>query len=115
MMPQEKRVRLPHSKAVVSIPCRDAKECIVSLLTDPRVQDSDFLFFDDDPLAPPPDERPYIEDMNTGDAYRATFEQMTKEKGEVLLPVPLYIDGAVTGQFADSPVTALKMTLGMWK
>ena len=45
MMPQEKRVRLPSSKAVVSIPCCDAADCIVSLLTDPRFQDEDLLFF----------------------------------------------------------------------
>ena len=33
MVPIEKKVRLPSSKAVVSIPCRDAGECLVSLLT----------------------------------------------------------------------------------
>ena len=37
MMPKLKKIRLPHSKAVVTIPYRDAADCIVSLLTDPRV------------------------------------------------------------------------------
>ena len=32
---------------------------------------------------------------------------------QVLLPVPIYIDGAVTGQFTDLPVTAVKMALGI--
>ena len=39
-----KKVRLPSSKAVVSVPCRDAGACIVSLLTDPRIKDDDYLF-----------------------------------------------------------------------
>ena len=115
MMPIERKVKLPHSKSVVSIPIRDAKDCIVSLLTDPRVQAADYLFFEDNPLAPPPTQRDYVEDLNSGDAHRASFEEMIKERGEVLLPVPLYIDGAVTGQFADLPITALKLTLGIWK
>jgi hypothetical protein len=55
MIPKEKKVRLPSSKAVVTIPVREAADCIVSLLTDPRFQDTDYLFFQDDPLAPPPE------------------------------------------------------------
>ena len=39
LAPKLKRVRLPSSKAVASIPCREAKDVIVSLLTDPRVED----------------------------------------------------------------------------
>jgi hypothetical protein len=34
---------------------------------------------------------------------------------QVLLPCPLYIDGAVTGQFSDLPITAVKMSLGIHK
>ena len=48
--PVNKRVRLPSSKAVVTVPCRDAKDCIISLLTDPRIEDQDYLFFNGDPL-----------------------------------------------------------------
>jgi hypothetical protein len=44
MLPKEKKIRLPSSKAVVSIPVRDAKDCIVSLLTDPRFEDEDYIF-----------------------------------------------------------------------
>mgnify|MGYP003444920977 FL=1 len=40
---------------------------------------------------------------------------MITEKGQVLLPVPIYIDGAVTGQFSDLPITAVKITLGIFK
>ena len=48
-----RKVKLPFAKSVASIPVRDAKDVIVSLLTDPRVDDKDYLFFGDDPLAPP--------------------------------------------------------------
>ena len=115
MVPIEKKVRLPSSKAVVSIPCRDAGECLVSLLTDPRFEDEDYLFFNDNPLAPPPEQVTYLEDLNTGDAYLKTHEKMITNDRQVLLPVPLYIDGANTGQFNDLPVTALKMSLGIHK
>ena len=114
MYPKEKKVWLLYSKSVVSIPYCEAKDCILSLLTDPRIHDENYLFFDNDPLAPPPEERLYVEDLNSGDAYRASFEKMIKEKGEVLLPVPLYIDSAVTGQFSSLPITALKLSLGIW-
>ena len=115
MMPIEKKVKLPSSKAVVSIPCRDAAECIVSLLTDPRFKDDDYLFFHDDPFAPPPENLTYLADLNTGDAYLKSYERMITHDRQVLLAVPLYIDGAVTGQFSDLPVTALKMSLGIHK
>ena len=113
MLPKEKKVKLPSSKAVVSIPIRDAGDCIVSLLTDPRFRDSDYLFFDDNPLAPPPKNITYLADLNTGDAYRRTYEKMITHDRQVLLPVIIYIDGATTGQFTDLPVTAVKIALGI--
>ena len=113
MVPREKKVRLPSSRAVVSIPVRDAADCIVSLLTDPRFLESDYLFFGDDPLAPPPEKVTYLSDLNTGDAYLKSYEKMIHHDRQVLLPVPIYIDGAVTGQFTDLPVTAVKISLGI--
>ena len=79
--PKIKKVRLPFSKSVAHIPVRDAKDATLSLLTDPRTQDDDYLFFDDDPLAPPPVNVKCLEDLNTGDAYLKTFEKMIS-KGE---------------------------------
>ena len=113
MLPKLKQLTLPHSKAVVSIPYRDAKDCIVSLLTDPRVEDHHYLFFNQDPFAPPPEKVTYLEDLNTGDAYLESYKKLVTEPNEVLLPISFYIDGAVTGQFSDLPVTALKMALGI--
>ena len=115
MYPKEKKVRLPFAKSVVSIPIRDAKDCIVSLLTDPHLRDTDYLFFDDNPLAPPPKKVIYLEDLNTGDAYRKSYDAMIMKQGQVLLPILYYIDGAVTGQFSALPVTAVKISLGIFK
>ena len=115
MLPKEKKVRLPSSKAVVSIPYRDAADCLVSLLTDPRFEDEDYLFFHDNPLAHPPEQITYLEDLNTGDAYLKSHERMITHKHQCLLAVPIYIDGANTGQFNDLPVTAVKISLGIHK
>ncbi len=110
-----KKVKLPSAKAVVSVPYRDAGACIVSLLTDPRIKDEDYLFFDDDPLAPPPEKVTKLGDLNTGDAYLKTYKKLIKKPNQVLLPICVYIDGAVTGQFSDLPVTPVKIALGIHK
>ena len=44
MLPKIKKLTLPHSKAVVHIPYRDVRDCIVSLLTDPRVRNMRHYF-----------------------------------------------------------------------
>ena len=54
-------------------------------------------------------------DLNTGEAYLKTYKEMITKKGQALLMIPMYIDGATTGQFSDLPVTALKIGLGIHK
>ena len=113
MVPKLKQLRLPHSKATVTIPYRDAQDCIVSLLTDPRVKDSDYLFYNQDPCAPPPEKITYLEDVNTGEAVIQSHRKLATEPNEAGLGISMYIDGAVTGLFSDLPVTALKIALGI--
>ena len=113
MKTEEMKVRLPSSKAVVSIPVRSAADCIVTLLTDPRFEASDCLFFGNDPLAPPPEKTPCLADLNTGEAHLKSHEKSIAHERQVLSPVPMCIDGAVTGQFTDLPVTAVKLALGI--
>ena len=48
-----KEITLPSSRARATIIKNDAKMCLQSLLTDPRITDDDYLFFDDNPLSPP--------------------------------------------------------------
>ena len=112
---QVTKITLPHSKAKAKIVWNDAKEVITSLLTDPRITDEDYLFFEDNPLASPPERLNFIEDIITGRAYLKTYQKsITKPSEQVLLPVIFYIDAATTGQFADLPVMAVKLTLGIF-
>jgi hypothetical protein len=81
---------------------------------DPRIVGEDYLFFDDNPFAPPHD-LDYIGDINTSKAYIESYRKyITNPSKLVLLSVILYIDGAATGQFADLPVTPLRFTLGIF-
>ena len=109
-------INLPHSKAKVELTFHNAWDCIESLLTDPRVQDQDYLFHGNDPFAPPPPvtANSMINELNSGKAYYAAYQKFIKFPGkQVLLPIVAYIDGAATAQFCDLPVTALKIALGI--
>ena len=109
--PQEKVVRLPFSREVVRISVFDAEDCLVQLLTNPLLTANDFDFFDDDPLAGPPQDSLFVGNINTGAGYEATYEALVKGPNEQVMGVLFYIDGAVTGQFSDLPVTAVKISL----
>ena len=113
MIPKLKKLLLPHSKAVVTIPYRDAADCLVSLLTDPRVKDEHLLFWNKDPLSPPPEKIVHLRDLNTGEAVLESYKKYVTKPNQSLLGIKFYIDGAVTGQFSDLPITALKMALGI--
>jgi len=111
---KKKEVVLPSSGAKVDLVYHEFGDLVTQLLTDPRFSDEDFLHFNQDPLAGPPDDLDYIGDINTGAAYRETHKKLiTDPRRQMLVPVLLCIDAAVTGQFDKCPVEALKMTLGM--
>ena len=110
-----KKITLPHSKAKVNIVWNDAQAIIQSLLTDPRIKDEDYLFFNNDPFAAPPDNLNYVQDLNTGRAYIETYHRaIMPGANEVLLPVIFYIDAANTGHFVDLPITVVKLSLGIF-
>jgi hypothetical protein len=104
---------LPHTKSKVVIWKKLARDNVMSLLTDPRWKDHDWLYFEDDPFAPPPDHCPFVEDLNTGEAFRVTYKKLITKPKQILVAIPLYIDGAVTGQYDKLQVTALKMSIGI--
>ena len=60
---------LPHSRTKVNIVLNDAQCVLQSLLTDPRISDEDYIFFNNDPFQPPPEEVTSIKDLNTGQSY----------------------------------------------
>jgi hypothetical protein len=112
--PHEKEVDLPNSKAKVKLTLHNAWDCIESLLTDPRVNDVDYSFHDNDPFAPPPAVwGRTISDLHTGQSFSLAYRKYITKPNQVLLPILMYIDGAVTGQFANLPITALKISLGI--
>ena len=49
------KLKLPYAKSIATIVHYNAKDVILSLLTDPRIRDEDYLFFGDNPLGSPPD------------------------------------------------------------
>ena len=110
---QPETIVLPHSKTKVDVWKHDARDLVLSIITDPRWEDKDWLYFDDDPFAPPPEDLDYIADLNTGEAYLETYRRLITKPRQILVALPLYIDGAVTGQFDKLQVTALKMSISM--
>ena len=103
-------LELPYSKENLELVCHDAWKIIESLLTDPRVNDDDYLFFGNDPTADPPEEIQYYEDLNTGNAYRAAVKKYKQgHPNRVVLPISLYVDGADTGVMKNLPITAVKL------
>ena len=108
-------LRLPFSGSRINLVIQDARYQIQSLLTDPRICDDDYLFFDDNPFASPPLDREFVGDINTGRAYTETHLQMIEDPDkQILLPIMFYMDGAVTGQFDNLPIEALKISLGIF-
>ncbi|MBT8188470.1 MAG: hypothetical protein KJO73_12330 [Croceitalea sp.] len=112
----EKPLVLPSCKAKVNIIWHHARDCVASLLTDPWFVDDDFVFFENNPFAPPPDELNYISDINTGKCYLDTYHELIKHPNkQILVPILLYIDGAVAGQFQKLKIEALRITIGILK
>lgn len=108
-------VVLPSSKARVKMVLYNTKKVIQSLLVNPNVSKKDYLFFNDNPFAPPPEDLDYVADLNTGRSYRETWKELIKHpERQILLPIVLYMDGATTGQFVDLELTPVKIALGIF-
>ena len=108
------KITLPYSRMIVDVVWNDFCKVAQHMLADPRIQAKDYLFFDDNPFAPPPENINVIGDLNTGKSYTETWKALiTKPNKQVLLPVIFYMDGAVTGQFAQLPITAVRIAFGI--
>ena len=106
---------LPHSRTKVNIVLNDAQCVLQSLLMDPRISDEDYIFFNNDPFQPPPEEVTAIKDLNTGQSYRQTYARLVQNRpNHILLPALFYMDGANAGHFVDLPLTAVKISLGIF-
>ena len=105
--PYRKKIKLPVSGSVVRMTLHSPAAVIQSLLTDPRIKDDEYCFFDDNPLAPPPERVTNIGELMTAYGYRTTHKKRVDkdpEKRQQLLPVPLYIDGSAVSHFHNMEV-----------
>ena len=124
LTPYPVRTYLPHAKMHIDVPCHDAPAMLRDMLSDPRIKDDDYLFFDNDPLQGPPPSHEWDElaDINTGLAYRETYDRIIRPnpktkcgtRHKVLLPVLIYMDGCVTGQFQNLSLELVKFTCGIF-
>jgi len=113
--PKTKPIFLPSTQSTVSVTLHNAWDCIESLLTDPRITDEDYNFYNNDPFSKPP-KPAAIGELHTANAYYEAYNKyITNPEKQVLLPFLMYIDGAVTGQFQNLPITALKISLGIFR
>ena len=88
-LPCQKTMRLPVSGTMVKITCHGAKATFQRLLTDPRLKGKDYLYFDRNPLAPPPENLDYVADLNTGLAFRDTYAMLVTNEGQQVMPVTI--------------------------
>jgi hypothetical protein len=77
LAPQAVKTKLPSSGTKLEVPIHDTEGMVRDLLTDPRIKDEDYLFFNDDPLQDPPPDSEWMEvrDLNTGKSFRKTHEE----------------------------------------
>ena len=113
-MPFHKTVKLPVSGTTVQLTCHDALASIQRLLTDPRIEPGDYLFWDGNPTQGPPDDLDYVQDLNTGQAYLQTHARLITEEGQQLLPVVIYTDGTAVSHFHDMEIIQVKIALGIF-
>ena len=111
-LPYKKAVRLPVSGTLVRLTCHSAQATIQRLLTDPRIKPEDYLFWDGNPLQPPPKKVDYVADLNTGRAYLETHAILATKEGQQLLPIVLYSDGTAVSHFHDMEIIQVNMALG---
>ena len=112
-MPRQKTVKLPVSGTVVKLTCHNAQATFQRLLTDPRIDPSDYLFWDGNPLTGPPPDLDYVADLNTGQAYLLTYAKLIdKEQRQQLMPVVIYFDGTAVSHFHDMEITQVNIALG---
>ena len=112
-LPYQKTMRLPVSGTMVKITCHGAKATYQRLLTDPRIKGKDYLFFDGNPLAAPPENLDYVADLNTGLAFRETYAKLVTKEGQQIMPVTLYSDGTAVSHFHDMEIIQVNMALGI--
>ena len=120
-LPIERKITLPYSKLEMKIPCHDAKSMVMCMLTDPRIKDEDYLFFNNNPLEGIPPGFNKLADINSGLCYRETYKQLIEPqpytqcgRRRILMPFIFYFDGSAIGAYSNLLLQVLKMTVGVF-
>ena len=109
------KIILPSTKTLAKVVHNSGQKALLSLLTDPRIKDEDYLFYNsEDPFELPPEDLDYIGDVNTSEAHLKTAAKLITKPNQLLCGVIIHSDAAATGQFAHLPITAVKFTLSIF-
>jgi hypothetical protein len=81
-------------------------------MTDPRLDKADYLFDPDNPFAPHRITWTTLVTLIRGYLTKI-WAKLTDPDKQILVPTPLYLDGCVTGQFANLAIAQFKMTIGI--
>ena len=112
--PLQKTVSLPVSGTKVRITCHNYGASLQRLLTDPRNEAQDYLFWDENPMGRPPENLNYVQDLNTGLAYLDTYDKLITKDNQQLMPIVLYCDGTAVSHFHDMEIIQVKISLGIF-
>lgn len=113
LWPIQHLIELPVSGTRVRITCHNTLATIQRLLTDPRITPDDYLMFDNNPLAPPPENIEFVQDLNTGKAFLDTYARMINQEGrEQLMPIVIYTDGTAISHFHNMELIQVNIALG---
>lgn len=108
----KKRVFLPHRQIWVDVFTHNFREQMIRLLTDPRLLDTHWDFFENNPLSPPPAEWREIGNCPTGRAYRCTYKDLVNNPGkETLFGLEIYMDLTATATFSNLDYHGVKFSL----
>ena len=118
VLPSEIMVKLDSEEGEVPIVIHDCAAQTIDLLSDPRIEESDYLFPGDDPEGALPLEWEHVADIDSGrgEPYNKLIRPNPHTKcgrRRVLCPYIFYLDGCVTGQTQNQEVEILKFTVGL--
>ena len=119
-MPKEIKTFLPGAKETVNLAVHDCLAQTIDLLTDQCMAKEDYMFWNDDPEAAPPEEWNTLGDLNTGRAMRETHKRMVvqnlKVDGRTKVPLGFifYVDACQVVLNQNLNIETLKLTLSVF-
>jgi Plavaka transposase len=117
LLPQTKKLQLPHCKKTIDVIYFDAKAVFASMLACPLLnKDENFMFHNNDPFSPPPNPCNYVGDLNTSLGYKATHETLIQNPNEdVLLPCILSMDKTQCDTYGRLSMEPITISYGLMK